>query len=891
MPQSKRPSFLKRATVEQEVDDEFAFHVEMTIQSLIDGGMRPEDARAEAVRRFGDIAVVAAECRRFGHQRDRHRARAEYTAELRQDLTFALRQLGRARSFAAIAIGTLALGIGATAAVFSALHAVVLNPLPFADADRVVKIMPVRRDGPDDIVSASEVKAMREMTQAFSGVAAARTGGGFTLTGFDTPEVIEGASVSHEYFRVIGVSPVVGRGFVAADDEPGAPNVVLLSHQLWTRRFLSDTSLIGKRLTLHDEPYTVIGVLPASLDETGSGERMWVPLRLTPQQYAGGDGRWLRLVARLAPGVSLEQAADAATAAERVAAQRTQSTPKQPVTAVVRRYQDVEVGDLRTRLFILLGAVGFVLLIACVNVANLLLARGTVRARELAIRAALGAGRARLLRQLLAESVLLSLAGALGGVLVAIVLVKALVAVAPDNVPRLDQARVNGVVLAFTLGIGMVSSLLIGIVPALRSAGPALQSSLRDGARGAGTSGGKERLRATLVAAEVALALALLVGAGLLIRTAWQLQHVDPGFNPSNVMTARILLPASRYASDEQIVRTFEQIRTATEQVPGVKRAALTSVVPLSQSVMTTSVTAEGRVEIAEERTPTDIRFSSPGYFDAMGMKLLDGRDIQRADDATAMEVAVISASLAKKLWPGERAVGKRIDAMRKKRNVPNLVTVVGVVSDVHDAALNAPAKPTMYFPFTQVQPGFWPVMGRSLVLVAQTTPKPESFVRELRRAVMSVDPSLPLADDKTMEGFLSGSVARARFNTLLLTTLGAIALLLASVGVYGVVSYFVSQRTREIGVRMALGAAPAHIWRLVLRRGMTPILWGAAVGIALSLATARLLREQLYGVSPDDPVTLATVGATLLAVALVATIVPARRAMRVTPLEALAAD
>lgn len=888
MRREMKRSFFKRANVQQEVDDEFAFHVEMTIRSLIDGGMRPDDARAEAVRRFGDIAVVAAECRRFGEQRDRYRARAEYAAELRQDMTFAGRQLARARSFTVIAISTLAIGIGATASVFSALYAVVLNPLPFADASRVVTIVPVRRGEPENIASAGELKAMRESSRAFSAVAGIVSGGGWTMTGHDVPEIVEGASVTHEYFKLLGVSPVIGRGFVPGDDEIGAPNVVLLSHAFWTTRFSSDTALVGRTLQLHGEPYTVIGVMPASLDGLGGGERIWAPLRIAPEKFLGGDGRWLRLVARLAPGATLEQAAAAASAAEQIVGQR--QGRQQPMTAMVRPYLESGLGDLRARLWILLGAVGFVLLIACVNVANLLLSRGTARARELAIRAALGAGRARLVRQLLTESVMLALGGAVGGVLIAFFLIKGLVALSPGDVPRLDQAHINGPVLAFALGVGMVSSLLIGLVPAMRSASPALQASLRDGARGAGTGAARERLRAVLVAAEVALALTLLTGAGLLIRTAWQLQHVDPGFDPSHVMTARILLPAARYATAGQIVQTFQQLHEAAEHVPGVRRAALTSVVPLSNSTMSTTVVPEGRALAAEERVPIDIRYNSPGYFAAMGMHLLDGRDVQRTDDSTAIPVAVISQSLARKLWPGERAIGKRIDAMGT-RGVPNFVTVVGVVADIHDAALNVPAKPTMYFPFMQTPSGMWRPLGQSLVLVMRTESAPETIVPDLRRAVMSVDASLPLADNKTMAGYLAASVGRARFNTLLLATLGGIALLLASVGVYGVVSYFVSQRTREIGVRIALGAAPAHIWRLVLRRAMTPILWGAAAGVALSLATARLLRDQLFGVSPQDPATLAAVGVTLLAVAFVATVVPARRAIRVPPVQALAAE
>jgi predicted permease len=852
--------------------------------------MSPDDARAESIRRFGNMAVVSAECRRYGSQRDRQMARTEYFAELRQDLAYALRQLKRAPAFSTIAIATLAIGVGASAAVFSAVYAVILNPLPFADAGRVVNIMPMRRGEADAAVSAGELASMRQVRNAFSSVAGIVSGGGMTLTGYDAPEIIEGARVTHDYFTTLGVAPMYGRDFVEDDDVPGAPNVVMISHAWWKSRFNEDRGLIGRSLRLHDEMYMVVGVMPPSFDETSSGEKLWTPLRITPEQFAGGDGRWLSLVARLAPGVTLSQASQAATLAHDEYVKRT--TPEsraEPV--VIKRSLDVLVGDLRTRLFVLLGAVGLVLLIACVNVANLLLARGTVRAREFAVRSALGAARSRIVRQLLAESFMLAVIGSIAGVLIAMLLVEGLVFFAPDGVPRIDQATINVQVLAFTLLLAIGSSVLIGLVPAIRSAGPEVQSSLKDGARGAGSGGTRDRLRATLVGAEVALALTLLSGAGLLIRTAWRLQHVDPGFDAAQVMTARLLLPGSQYTDASHIVRTFEEIRAGAARIPGVESASLTSVVPLSNSVMTTSVSPEGRTLSRDERVRIDIRYNAPGYFGTMRMKLVDGRDIDRTDEATTPPVAVISQSLADKLWPGERAVGKRIDAMSFEKGKPNYVSVIGVVNDVRDAALGKPVVPTMYFPMTQVHPTFWPVLGRSMVLVTRTTTNPESMIPELRRVVMSVDPLLPLADNRTMESYMASSTSRTRFNTMLLVTLSVIALLLAAVGVYGVVSYYVSQRTREIGVRIALGAAPSDIWQLVFRRGFTPIGWGVLAGVALSLATTRLLREQLYEVSPQDPVTLVAVAITLVAVAVLATTVPARRAMRVAPVTALASE
>jgi putative ABC transport system permease protein len=882
-------SWLSRPRVEDEVSSELAFHVDMTIQALTAAGMSTADARAEAVRRFGDIAVVGTECRRFARQRDRNRSRAEYISELRQDATFALRQLARARGFAATAMLTLALGTGATAAVFSALYAVVLKPLPFFQPDRVVQILPTSE--PElGIVSGAEFSAMRERRDVFAEVAGVRYGGGFTLVDGDVPQVIGGLTATANYLRVIGVTPAIGRGFLASDDVPGAPHVALVSHALWRRRFNADTALVGRTLHLNEETYTIVGVLPPSLDVLARNDEIWAPLQLTPEQMSNNRGRWFRVVARLAPKVTLARAADAASRAMRLSArQSSRAAPSEG--AIVRRYLDGTVGSARHRLLVLLGAVSFVLLIACVNVANLLLARGAARARELAIRASLGAGRGRIVRQLLAESVVLALGGAAVGVLIAYGLVKGVVALAPEGVHRLDQARVNGVVLAFTFAVAVVTSLVAGLVPALRAATPALQDALREGGRGSVGSGRRDVTRALLVPAEVALAMALLTGSGLLIRTAIQLQRVDPGFQPSHVLTSRVLLPTARYTDAVMPTRAFIQIRDAAARVPGVRRASLVSVVPLSQSYLRTAIAAQGRGATEDDRVNVDIRYCSPDFFGAMGMVLLSGRDFARTDDSTAAPAAIISASLARRLWGSERVLGRRIDAMRIKRDTPNWMTVVGVVSDVHDEGLNLPPRPTLYMPFTQMPAGMWMATGNSMVLVAKTDPPPESMLRALRRAVMSVDPLLPLTDVRTMEDLLSESIATARFNTVLLSILGAIALVLASVGVYGIVGYFVSHSTREIGVRMALGAGPRQIWRLVLDRGLRPIMLGALAGMALSLTTARLLREQLYGVTPQDPLTLAAVVVALFGVGLVATIVPARRAIAVSPARALAAE
>ncbi|HUQ80366.1 MAG TPA: ABC transporter permease [Gemmatimonadaceae bacterium] len=879
----------RRPRVEEEVDTELAFHVDMVIQMLIADGMTPDAARAEAVRRFGDMAVVGAECRRLGRQRDRSRSRAEYFDELRQDVVFAVRQLGRARAFTATAAITLALGIGATAAVFSALYAVVLQPLPFTDPDRVVEIMPTRRGAPTYIGSGAEYSAIRERRDAFSDVAAGVLGGAFTLTGTETPEIIGGGRVSANYFRVLGVTPMLGRGFLESDDAPGAPRVVLASYRLWQNRFVGDPTLLGRTLRLEDESYTVVGVLPPAFDTRDADEDLWAPLQLSTEQLNNNNGSYLRLVGRLAPNVTPAQASDAAATAVRQVAERSHRVAT--VGAVARPYIEGVVGGLRERLLVLFGAVGFVLLIACVNVANLLFARGSVRARELAIRAALGAGRGRLIRQLLVESLVLSLGAAVLGVALAYGLSKGLVALGPADTPRLDQARVNLLVLGFTLGTAVVTSVVVGLLPAIRSATPALQSALRDGGRGTVGGGTRDGVRAVLVAAEVALAMTLLTGAGLLIRSAWHLQRVNPGFTTTGVMSARLLLPAARYGEPERVVRTYEQVIEAATRVPGVRRAALVSEVPLAGGVLGSRVAPEGRPYTDDERVSVDIRYASPGYFATMGMSLRTGRDFERTDVMGAPNAVIISESLARTLWPGETPIGRALNGLPGERGKPDRFTVIGVVSDVHNAALNAPPVPTAYMPFMQTAAGMWTATARSLVLVVRTAGATKTMVEPLRQAVMSVDATLPLTDVNTMDALRASSMATARFNTLLLTTLGILALVLAAVGVYGVVTYFVSQRTREIGVRVAFGATPQHIWALILGRGLRPIVWGTIAGTALSLATGRLLRGQLFGVSADDPVTLVAVGAALMTVAVVATLVPAFRALRITPTRALMAE
>ena len=883
------PRILRRDSVDREVGDEFAFHIEMATRDLIAAGMPPDLARAEALRRFGDAASINDECRRYGRERDQHVRRAEYRSELTQDLSFGARQLAKSRGFTIVAVLTLALGIGATAAVFSILDAVVLRPLPYPHAERIVRLYSTRKAERMD-PSAPEFVALRDVRD-FQSVAAGVTQAGVTLDLGGRPEMLGGGRVTASYFDVFGIAPMLGRTFSSAEDVPGGPGVVVLSHRMWMSHFGGDRGVIGRVVSIDGTPHTVIGVMPASFDVKHGSDDVWVPLAMSSEQASKYGEHYLEVVGRLRPNATIEHAVISATPIERAVAERIPErvTPVTEFSVALSRVADDFAGDYRSRLLILLGAVGLVLLIACVNVANLLLARGTSRSRELAIRGALGAGRGRLVRQLLTENVTLAAVGAAAGLGVAFALVRIIVRVAPPDVPRLEQAGVDGRVLLFTLAVSVVSSIVFGLVPAWRSVGRQMQSALREGGRASVSV--RDRLRSTLVAAEVALAITLLVGSGLLIRSAVLAQRIAPGFDPRGVLTARLVLPAARYPTGDDVVRTYHRIRDEAAQIPGVRIAALSSVVPLSGSQMASSVRAEGTPR-SEHPPQADMRIVSDGYFAAMGIPLMAGRDVSRQDVKGSPEAIVVNEALVRELWPSldpRSAVGLRVEALGDGPN--QFREIVGVVANLRDGSLTAPPPAEFYVPLDQVPSGFWPIMQRSLVVVVRAMNEgapAESMTEPLRRAVTAVDPSLPISESSTMESYLHASLQTERMSTLLLSTLGGIALVLAMVGIYGVVAYFVSQRTHEIGLRAALGASPARMWRFVIDRGLRPVLAGLVVGLGLALTTTRVLESQLYGVTPRDPVTLVGVAALLLGIALAAMYVPARRAMRVAPIVAL---
>ncbi|HET9210542.1 MAG TPA: ABC transporter permease [Thermoanaerobaculia bacterium] len=875
---------LRGGTVEQDVDDEIAFHLEMRTRDLIEeDGLEPAAACEEALRRFGGMEEVRRRCREIGRQTARGRRWTEIVAELRQDAVFALRQLRKTPVFALIAVATLALGVGATTAIFSLLHAVVLKPLPFPHPERIVQLWRTEH-GEDRSLSAASFLGFRE-ARSFSRLAASWTSS-FNLTGDGPPERILGDRVSAGYFEAFGVRPELGRVFTAAEDRPGRNRVVVLSDRLWRERFAADPRVVGRTFRLNGIPYEVIGVLPASFELRTVDSRLWVPVAFTPEQASNFGNSYLRVTGRLRPGVSLA-AAEAEVAAISKRLEPLDEPSRKGQGTRLEPFVDRLLGGYRKRLLILLGAVGCVLLIACVNVANLLLARGGVRAREIAVRAALGAGRGRIVRQLLTESLVLGLAGGVAGLGLAQAGVRFLKAISPAGVPRLATAGIDGTALAFALGLSLAASLLFGLVPALRTARPDLQSMLKEGGRA--VSSPRDRVRTGLLVAEVALALVLLVGAGLLIRSAVRLQEVEVGFDPSNLLTAQLSLPFADYASPDRAVKTVLEAVDRTARIPGVASAAAVSILPLSsRSNSSSTLDVEGLNVPEEGRLIGNTREVTPGYFTTLRIPLLRGRDFTPRDRAGAPYVAVVNRKLARLAWGSEEVLGKRLAYTRDEKG-PVWMEVVGVAGDIRQGDLADETRAEVYLPLEQANSDLLGEHELSVALVVRAQGDAAAVAGPLRQAVLATDPRLPVFNLLTMEEIRASLSATTRFNMLLLTALGTIGLLLAAVGIYGVIAYFVSQRTQEIGVRMALGATEGKVLSLVVWQAMRPVLLGLVVGLAGAAAAGRAIAGLLFGVSTTDPATFAGVILVLAAAALLASWLPAKRAARVEPTRALA--
>jgi len=816
--------------------------------------------------------------------------RTNMIADLWQDLRFGARILRKQPGFTLIAALTLALGIGANTTIFSVVNAVWLRPLPYPEADRLALVMHrnTKLGGTSELTPASYFD-LRQQSKSFEQFAV-YVSRDFNLTGEGEPERLRGQVVSAAFFPLLKVPLLAGRVFTEADDRAGAPRVVMLSHELWRRRFGAETNIIGQTLRLDDQSYTVVGVAPPGFNFPDKETELWAPIAFNADAANQRDSFYLSGIARLSPGATVEQAqSELDVIARNLESAFPQSNTN--IVFVVTPLQESLVSGFKQALFVLLGAVAFVLLIACVNVANLLLARAAAREKELAVRAALGAGRRRLARQLLTESALLSLAGGAMGLLLAVWGVKALKLISPDGpetIPRLGEVSLDWRVLGFTLGVSCLTGVIFGLAPALQVSKPDLQHTLKEGGRGfVGARG--QRLRGLLVIAEVALSLALLVGAGLLIRSFIRLQKVDLGFNPERLLTLRVEMSENKARDLTSISKFYQQVIDRVQALPGVEAVGVANAAPIVTPGIRMPFVIEGKPDppLGQPQVVNN-RVVSPDYFRALDIPLLKGRLLSAQDNTQAPLVVVINQAVARRYWGDEDPVGKRLKfGLRASDPCCPWLTVAGVVGSVRQVGLDSDPYPEFYRPFTQEHPSW----ARPRALFIRATGDPLSLVAAVKSQIWAVDKDQTIWAVRAMDEIVSSSLAPRRFNLLLLGVFASLALVLASVGIYSVISYAVSQRTREIGVRMALGAHAGDIIKMIIGQGLALTLVGVATGLLASLALTRWMESLLFGVSATDPLTFAGVALLLTLVALLACWIPARRATRVDPLVALRSE
>ena len=872
---------------EAEIVEELSQHLEDVYQRSLNAGATEAEATSAALKELAIDDLLQKEMIRSQTPFKESPVaggptNSNFVADLLHDLRYAARLQRKNPGFTVIAIIALALGIGANTAIFSVVNTVLLRPLPYKDPERLVMVWEdaTKLGYPHDTPAAANFVDWRDQSQVFEGMAAIADTS-FNLTGSGDPERLEGRRVSANMFPLLGVEPQIGRVFTAAEDQPGAQHVVLLSYALWQRRFGGDPGIIGKSLTLNGENHVVVGVMPARFQFPSSDDQAWVPIAFTQEEAGNRNRHYLQVLARLKPGVSLTQAqSEMSTIAARLQQQYPQSNTD--LGAAVQPLHEHLVGDIRPALLVLLGAVGLVLLIACANVANLLLARAAVRQKEIAVRVALGARRWRLIRQFLTESVLLSTFGGLVGLAIAyggLVLLKAFI---PENISQAREISMDLKVLGFTFLVSVATGLIFGLAPAIQAARFNQIDTLKEGGRDAATGGSGKRLRGLLVTAEVAISLVLLIGAGLLINSFLRLRNVDPGFRADNLLTMKIVLPEPKYEEMQRRSVFYTELINRVQSLAGVRSAAVTSNLPLYRQGNSIGVGIEGQPDPppGQERIVVT-RIISPGYFDTMSIPVLRGRGLADQDTETSPNVVVISETMARRYWPGEDAVGKRIAAGRI-RKPEDWIQVVGVVKDVRQFELNAEPRPQMYLTYRQA--GFFD----SRDLVVKTDVDPASMAATVRKAVWEIDKDQPVSNIQTMNEILADSIARQRFSMLLLAIFAAVALVLAGVGIYGVMSYSVAQRTREIGIRMALGAQTGAVLKLAVGYGMKLVIAGIAIGLVAALALTRVMSTLLFGVTATDPTTFTLISLLLIAVAVLASYLPARRATRVNPIIAL---
>ena len=804
-----------------------------------------------------------------------------------QDIRFGIRMLLKSPGVSIIATIALALGIGANTAIFSVVNAVLLRPLPFPNSEVLMSVFGTSRER--GILRASfsypDFFDLRAQNSSFERISCYHDGD-FILTQRGEPVRLTGVVATSELLPLLGVAPMLGRGFVPDEDKPSASRVVVLSHSMFEKYFNSDPSILNQTITLDGKPFTVVGVMPRAFQFPVQNDPidLWTTITgdasgsdpITAQRGA----HFLKVIGRLKPGVTEEKAqADADTIAARLAEQYPDTDSRHGM--FVEQTLRSIVGDIRPALLILLGAVSFVLLIACANVANLLLARAMSRYKEMAIRAALGASRWRVVRQLLIESILLSLVGGAIGLLLAVWWSDLLIALGKNDIPRATHVSLDWRVLLYTFGISVFTGVLFGLAPAFHSSRTGLSETLKEG-RGAGAGASKNRLRASLVVSEVAIAVVLLVGAGLLIKSLWRLNTVNPGLDPKNILTFNVALPEVKYPAERQ-AQFFSTLKKQLESMPGVQSASVVYPLPLSGDRFSISFEIDGRPVAKKDQPSADFFNVNPGYFKTMGIPLIKGRDFEDRDQHKSPPVIIVSETFVRQNFPGEEAIGKRIKpgiSVFEDEETP-WREIVGVVGDVKNRALNTDPRPVYYVPQAQVP-------FNQEIMVVKTTGDPHALVKAATKEVGTLDADLAVFGVKTMEEYISRSISTPRFNTTLLSIFAAVALVLTIVGLYGVMSYAVAQRTNEIGIRLALGAQTQDVLSLIISQGLRLVLVGLGIGLLGALALMTVISGLLFGVTAKDPMTYIVVSVVLAAIALLACYVPARRATRVDPLEAL---
>jgi len=874
--------YLRRDRFDRELEEEMRFHLEMKAEENLAAGISQEEARYAAQRQFGNQTLLREV------SRDMWGVRSIET--LFQDLRYGVRMLLKNPGFTLIAVFTLALGIGANTAIFSVINGVLLKPLPYREPDRIFQVLRRYPSGMSGPLSATKFSFYRQHNQTFEGLAACDVfGAGVNLFVGAEAHFVSSLQVSADFFPVLGINPLLGRTFTAAEDQPGGARVIVISHSLWKRVFNGDRQIVGKTISMGGEGHTVVGVMPPGFQTKPSAE-IWMPLRLVFD--AADKGNIYLMLGRIKPSVTPEQAqADL----ERVRMLMRKDYPDHvddDETAAAVKYQDRLVGDVKLPLLLLLGAVGFVLLIACANVANLLLSRAAARSKEMSVRAALGAGRLRLTRQLLTESLLLAGAGAVLGLLLAHFGLKTLIAMTPDSLPRASEIGIDPRALLFTLGIAASAGILFGLAPALGAGRLNLANALREGARRTTGAASRTRLRNLLVGAEIALSVVLLIGAALLMRTFANLRNENLGFDPKNVLTLKLSMNDPRYQSAAGSERFFRQVFERLRQIPGVESVAYITTLPTEL--------CPGLPFHIEERRQNDLGESNfkhitPDYFRAMTVPLRQGRQFEERDSENAAGVVIINESFARRFFPNENPIGQHLtiggnigpDYADRTREI------VGVVGDLREESVDVPPAPMMFIPLAQRTDRLTRLTNKlaPASFVVKTRQNLLSKEPAVRAAVRAADPALAVSNLQTMEEVLSQSLARQQFNMLLLSVFAGLALLLSAVGIYGVVSYSVSQRTHEIGIRLALGAQTADVLRLIIRQGMGPVLAGVGIGMAGALALTSLMKTLLYGVSASDPLTFTAITLLLTFAALLACWIPARRATKVDPMTSLRSE